>query len=871
MLQMAILTVRAPGRSKFERLRFDQVLGEDIEARAYFSVQDRSMMQLMDKLNAMAESQARAEEHFSALRQESKDTRRRMEMVEHVLKIKLPELTRNSEDARSSTVDMDAETSRNRSASQELPPATFHKTVPHVGTGNDTPSSFPAGPPLTATVSKGQAPITEAELFVPTKHTTGAHNMLKWPILEQLIDLDGIIPRDLYAKEQYPQHLEIRRGLLKLYGRGEGPKHGDRSSDTPGTPSMSGSMSELGDDAASISSASDSPWGTGFHSPPNTDTLLRPEPEVGGLNPDGTLKLDSATIKHLLWVFQNHVWLMHPCIPKDTMIRLIKVFIAHYSPDSGQSDRSPYSINHDPELPFRKRKRSQGGIYPIGGSSSPDNSSQRPKALPERSINNAIVLLILALGKICDVKTPIPPFPGEGRDRSSRSAPGESPSNISRPSPGSSSAFQSPNPETHQLTPGSRGVSTDGYVQNSLKDSGRKNSDVIPGLAYYAYATDILGNLQGGNDTSHAQAFILAALYSAQLVRVMDSFSWLTQATRACQILVQTDHVVDDKINDVPKSTNRDPRQENIRLLYWTCLQLESDILAELDALSASGLYYHEDVVAYPKGVFHDMPDPSEMPANIPDMMLHYSGQIQLRRFLNKVHKTNFYKQGEPRQRPPEGNGADHEVVQSEWEGVETPEETYQRLTSYLDDWKAILPPHMQWDEEDAPPPAEINQARLRAKYYGARYVLNRPFLLQAIEPFGVKERKSPVSEETIMHAAETCVAAAIRSTVAFDGLPGGLENRILVTSIFGTAHAQFGNCLVLAATHKSLRLKHLVDREKLDSLLDRTIKFLSNYELHSPTLKCDKLILMRLKHNLDKPVGQSSSMSLSSSFGSNK
>ncbi|KAL9093517.1 MAG: hypothetical protein Q9165_003912 [Trypethelium subeluteriae] len=854
MLQMVIPTAPVLGRNKFEQLR-----------------QDRSMMQLMDKLNAMADSQARAEEHFSALRQESKDNRRRMEMVEHVLKIKLPELTRNSEDARSSTVDMDAETSRNRSASQELPAATFHKTVPHVDTENNTPSSFPAAPPPAATLSKGQAPITEAELFVPTKHTTGAHNMLKWPILEQLIDLDRIIPKDLYPKDQYPQQLEIRRGLLKLYGRGEGPRHGDRSSDSPGTPSMSGSISELGDDTSSISSASDSPWGTGFHSPPNTDTSLRPEPDVGGLNPDGTLKLDSWTVRSLFAIFHDNIWRMHPCIPKDTMGRLMKNFISHYSHDSGQSDRSPYSISHDPELPFRKRKRSQGSVYPTGGSSSPDNSSQRPKAPPERSINNALVLLILALGKICLLKEPIPPFPGEGKDRLSRPAPGESPSNITRPSPGSTSAFQSPNPETHQVTPGSRAASTDVYVLNSLKDTGRKNVDIIPGLAYYAYATDILGNLQGGNDTSHAQAFILAALYSAQLARVMDSYSWLTQATRACQILVQRDHVVDDKINDVPKSTIRDPRQENVRLLYWTCLQLESDILAELDALSASGLYYHEDVVAYPKGVLHDMPESEEMTENISDLMLYYSGQIQLRRFLNKVHKTNFYKQAETRQRPLQGNGPDHEVVPSEWEGVETPEETYQRLTSYLDDWKAILPTGMRWDEENDLPPDEINKARLRAKYYGARVVLNRPFLLQAMEPFGVKERKSMVSEETMMHAAETCVAAAIRSTVAFDGLPEGLKHRIPVTSIFGTAHAQFGNCLVLAATHKSHRLQHLVERKTLDSLLDRTIKFLSNYELHSPTLKCDKLILTSLKHNLDRPVGQSSSMSVSSSFGSNK
>ena len=497
------------------------------------------MIQLMDKLSAMADSQLRMEEH---IRQESRDVRRRLESLEHALKIQQPESLNHSTDARSPTVDMDVEIARNPSAYQGPSSAVSSKPVPRVETESDTPSTFLAGTGSTATLHQIQSTNAEDEFFVPTKHTTGAHNMLKWPILQQLINLDDILPKDVNPKEQYPQQLEIRRGLLKLYGRGEGPRHGDRGGDIPGTPNVS----EIGDDTASISSAStDSTWGIAFHGPFSVDsTSLKTESDMGGLNPDGTLKLDRATVSELYHSFLDNVWCIHPCIPKEPMQRLIKSFIYMYSHDSGPyNSQSPFTINHDsarPDLPFKKRKRSHGGVYVAVGPGSPEGLNQRSRLFPERSINNALVLLILALGKISADKRPVPPFPGEGKEQPPRSALGESPSVVTKSSPGSISSFQSPNPDTHQLTPRSRTASTDGYAQSHQRGFGRRNFDVIPGLAYYAYATDILGNLHGGNDTSHAQAYILAAIYSAQLARVMDSWAWLTQATRACQILVQT-------------------------------------------------------------------------------------------------------------------------------------------------------------------------------------------------------------------------------------------------------------------------------------------------------------------------------------------
>jgi len=71
------------------------------------------------------------------------------------------------------------------------------------------------------------------------------------------------------------------------------------------------------------------------------------------------------------------------------------------------------------------------------------------------------------------------------------------------------------------------------------KHADLRNIDILPGLAYYAYATDILGNLYGGNELAHAQAFLLAGLYMGQYARVLESWSWISSACRVCHILVK--------------------------------------------------------------------------------------------------------------------------------------------------------------------------------------------------------------------------------------------------------------------------------------------------------------------------------------------
>jgi hypothetical protein len=136
-----------------------------------------------------------------------------------------------------------------------------------------------------------------------------------------------------------------------------------------------------------------------------------------------------------------------------------------------------------------------------------------------------------------------------------------------------------------------------------------------------------------------------------------------------------------------------------------------------------------------------------------------------------------------------------------------------------LKDWLQVLPPQLRWNDTD-PPATDINVARLRAKYYGASYIIHRPFLNYALHSQSLRESidrhleslpnygspsgrhdgvmapptsRAPNAGESgqvaeIVRSAKQCIDAAMQSTEAFDGVRQ--RERLVVTNIFGTAHA---------------------------------------------------------------------------------
>ena len=386
------------------------------------------------------------------------------------------------------------------------------------------------------------------ELSIPIEHTTAAHKLLRWPSIRKLVD-------PITQNEHYVMQGEEKRGILRVWGRGEGV-------DAPtGAPV---GLDQGEDDftrGASLYPPPDALWSTGLSRSGGAVDTRRPAIEnPGGLNPDGSLKLDHATLFRLLKSYQDNMHIMHPFLDQDQITQMISDFGERYqSPASGQP-RSPFVVSssmNSNEIRREsvaslghgtKRKRSSANL-PGNSPAASYSGTSGVRGPPQKSIGSALVLLVAALGKICEHKdfllAPVPSDTPSEVERVGLLTDSSSPFRTDSPpisvkhSPASSHSSALASGASPQDTSRSYPIRRSSIDAGSPVDrTPSLNVDVIPGLAYYAYATEILGTLLGGNELAHVQAGILAGLYAGQLGRVLESWKWINWACTTCQVLV---------------------------------------------------------------------------------------------------------------------------------------------------------------------------------------------------------------------------------------------------------------------------------------------------------------------------------------------
>ena len=387
-------------------------------------------------------------------------------------------------------------------------------------------------------------------LAIPPRHTTGAHKLLThWhEVMNPLMKIQGT-DQLVVNSENYAFEAEDARGLLRIFGIGEGHDEGD------GTQTSLTNGSGLDVSSPSLR-ASEGLWGATLTPCSNIDSKGDDDPFIGGVNVDGSLNVGEQTVRRLFRSFLANIHILHPFLERKRITTLVDGFIRSYSP-SGAAAKSPHAAVPGlavAESAFSgaslKRKRS-GGLAINTGTSGGQGATGSPGPCQpiERSVRNALVLLVLALGKITEVKTPLSGPVRDGElyapmptgDSPSSQATGTPPVTVKQ-SPVSSQfsigGFMSPSMESSKIRNTSRQSSVAGVSNHNDKELPMKNVDRIPGLAYYVKATEILGNVHCGNDLSHVQAFLLAGLYMGQLGRVLESWSWINSACRACQYVV---------------------------------------------------------------------------------------------------------------------------------------------------------------------------------------------------------------------------------------------------------------------------------------------------------------------------------------------
>lgn len=398
-------------------------------------------------------------------------------------------------------------------------------------------------------------------------HTTAAHRLLDlWPCMDSFKDPNTY-------RSDYAFFLERERGNLRPFGRGEGVDVGAPSApNRPGHVTMANSPSEEPNSPAP--SPPEGVWGTLATGPiPGIDGKRADQANLGGANPDGSLNVEEHVVRRLFASYLNSMHRLHPFISENKLNRMMEDFITKYSPTSSGTR---FAVPRNPVDTYgglpQKRKLSNGITFStpahVTGFDQPHS-----KPVPEKSMSNAIVLLVLALGRICEHKDPLPgpatPQPVQYFGTSPMTEHTEiSPMPIKQ-SPQSSSppmSITSPGTEVTRITHRSGRSSVEPYA---IDRSGPKNVDKIPGLAYYACASEILGTILNGYTLSHVQAFLLAGLYHGQLCRALESWGWIEKACKAWLVLVA----------GIPKSTlvgrAKDSQQDMINFAFWTCLQLE--------------------------------------------------------------------------------------------------------------------------------------------------------------------------------------------------------------------------------------------------------------------------------------------------------
>jgi hypothetical protein len=638
---------------------------------------------------------------------------------------------------------------------------------------------------------------TPSGISIHVDHTVAAHRLLNWRVVREL--LAGKAPNENYVMEH-----EERKGLLRIYGKGQGRDTYDGAqSGTPSSPASSASGEDAGRSPNNNPSIDDAYWGDHDLGLPNMvdgKFFYNDHVHLGGLTANGALKLDRTTMFELMDSYLENIHILHPFLDKGRLRRMVEKVCQDYNPNDPVFTRSPFMHNaqHPPHSRPLKRKHSSGDSPSDAGTPTNTNRISSEPRLARR-ISTAIVLLVMALGKICQYTDPLPGFAGDfSRDPSSGMF-NSSPYPALSPSTSVSSPLSAS--EMRGVSGVSRGSAVDSVRRKMRK--GDRNVDVIPGLAYFAKATDILGGLQG-NDLPFVQANLLAAVYTAQFACVFESWTWIHHACRVCGFLVRDPTFEKEK---------KDPKRVDlIRFAYLTCLQLESDILAEFD-LRPSGLQNIDpgNRIERPRGVVEDAQEISQRETSGSDLiMVYYNYQLSLRKLMNDWQSFLY---------PPNVNESLERIfkVENDKLSMNDRNSCEEMLTYFRGMIQAN--PLVRWKDED-PPSSDINAARLRGKYYGAKYIIHRPFLYYALHHFddrditpevrrrfaqyqakpdafplensppkgATKEERSTWLVFQMLISCHQCVKAAKSSTTAFDGV---LKNkRLMVTNIFGTAHA---------------------------------------------------------------------------------
>jgi hypothetical protein len=468
-----------------------------------------------------------------------------------------------------------------------------------------------------------------------------------------------------------------------------------------------------------------------------------------------------------------HVHSTQPFLDELETDELMSDFATMHNQRYGQSGglSSDTTSLGQPENPFRV---GQSGI----ATERPTRSSRQFTPTIPATLSQAMAYLILALGEVCawdnDLSEDGP-------------APLTRKWNFVGLSP---SIFWDSKSPSAQPSVASKVVTTPmslGDAMRSIEDVSERyqisNARAIPGITYYAGAVTIMKDHGWCASLQNAQLLLLLGLYKAQLFRVKESALCYSAAGEILQNLLNQflpsgpdDWAAPDSnvSKEYRKHQNLLASKENQKVLLasWTCIQLESEIVKEVD-VPASDI----------QNLAHRLPLPLQQTEKCHNsctrlirchdwnsserlyMSLCNAAQVFLRKQLGQALRV-----------------LDSNLTAQQLPFALSILRSHEKM---LEDWKEGLPSNLRWRDSDLPP-SDIGCARLRATYWTVRHSITEPFMYHALHSgFSTKVKSDGVVETELSEACRRYIVSIMQSIVAFDGIP----RRLIVPNIHTVAH----------------------------------------------------------------------------------
>ncbi|KAL2187706.1 hypothetical protein L209DRAFT_753811 [Thermothelomyces heterothallicus CBS 203.75] len=251
-----------------------------------------------------------------------------------------------------------------------------------------------------------------------------------------------------------------------------------------------------------------------------------------------------------------------------------------------------------------------------------------------------------------------------------------------------------------------------------------------PGMSYMESALPLLLSMSSW-DVNYSlllpQALVLASVYFAYIIRPLQSWRLIYSASSLLQF----------KLCRLSARAADPAAKEIILRIFWSCFLVECDRLAELE-LPQSGLQQLIDQTSLPS---FDGVDSAQSTA--------YLAEISIRRLLNRVHHTLYPRKQNVLSLSSTSLTAADDLSAAEIASVTSVcEELHRQLNSWYESIPEPSRPSLGTELTGSD-----RERVLRIRYYAARHIIHRPFVLHI-----VTNNLQHVSNSTVLEKASVCI-----------------------------------------------------------------------------------------------------------------